>query len=166
MDVLDDALRQSGLVGMRAIGSGSAGASDYLDVTCEARRSRESCIGGHQNQSEGFGQRGIRSVIGRHRATQRPDTFQQWTMRASPQWQVLKIRYCSVGASSGHQLGRDVTAPDRSDLQIDEFRSCQRLAGQTLTGATPIRAVVAQRHRQDARVNDDHVQPGCHPPPR
>jgi Metallo-beta-lactamase superfamily len=53
---------------------------------------------------------------------QRPNAAQQWPVRRPAKRQVLKIRYCRVGSPSSHQPRRDMMAPHRRDLEIDELQ--------------------------------------------
>ena len=137
----------------------TARSRDRLDVALDARRPRESCISGDQDDVQGFGQCDVRSVVGSHNTAQRPNAAQQWPVRRPAKWQVLKIRHCRLGSPSSHQPGRDMTAPHRRDLEIDEFRGSQCFVRQALPGTASVCTVVAQRYSQYARVNDDHVLP-------
>jgi hypothetical protein len=139
--------------------------TDRLDLAHDARRPGESFISGDQDDVKGFGQCDIRGVVGSHRMAQRPNAAQQWPVRRAAKRQVLKICYRGIGSPSSHQPGSDMATPYRRDLEVNEFRGRDLFACEALPGAASGRTVVAERHSQNACVNDDHVLPERDSPP-
>ncbi len=80
-------------------------------------------------------------------------------MREPTQRQIRQIGDRTGRPSSGHQPRRNLAAPHRDHLEVDEFGSHQRFARQAFPGMSAVSPIIAQRHGQYARVNDDHVPP-------
>jgi hypothetical protein len=123
---------------------------------------RESGVGGHERTPESLGLRHIGRVIAGQVVTKFPAAPQQRTMGRALQRKVDKI---IQGLFSSRREGcvPQQTPEHRGHLKVDEFRRCECVPPQYLTGSFAVRLVIGERHAETDSINDQHGPPASVP---
>ncbi len=73
--------------------------------------------------------------------------------------QAGQVRQCEFGTPQVEVPGKELSSEYGGDLEIDHLGRYESLAAQSGASGVTRGGVVAQRWREDARVNDEHDPP-------
>ena len=80
-------------------------------------------------------------------------------MRGAVHGQRPEVCHGQIRPAVVEHPGTVLSTQYRGDLKVDQFRGGQRLTPQPGASGIPVRAVIGQRDRKDAGVNDEHDPP-------
>ena len=138
---------------------GCRGHSEQLDGARGSRRPSKSAVTGQQRRVQGLGQRDVSGVVGREIVPQFPAAGQQRDVRGSMHRQGREVGQREVRPADVDTPCTVLTTQNRNDLQVDQLRRGQCLTAKAGSSGISVRAVISQRDRKDARVNDEHDPP-------